>query len=203
MREPAEPRARPRIALITGTPGSGKTTLGLALSRALQIPFLARDDVRRGLFFTAGAWSEQPGQVPTSEESVETLLCILERTASLGVSCVVEYVVRQERRDELERITAAGDCVVIVTECDRALERFADRHRGDRLINRRPVLDTLGYTTVEDHTADAVTRMQSVTSQMRTAFDLPVLTVRTDDDGYHPELDEILDFVTAGARPLT
>jgi predicted kinase len=198
MREPAELRVRPRIALITGAPGSGKTTLGLALSRALQIPFLARDDVRRGLFFTAGAWSDHPGQVPTSEESAETLLRILERTASLGVSCVVEYVVRQERHDELERITASGDCVVLVTECDRAIERFADRHRGDRLINRQPVLDTLCYATIEDHTADAVTRMQSVTSQMRTAFDLPVLTVRTDGDGYDPELDEILDFVTAG-----
>lgn len=188
--------------MITGAPGSGKTTLGTELSRALQIPFLARDDVRRGLFFTAGAWTDRPGRVPTSEESVETFLRMLEITASLGVSCVVEYVLGQDRPVDLQRLTAAGECVVIRTECHGALERFAGRHTGDRLINRQPVLDTLGYGTVADHTADALTRMRSVAAQMRTDFDLPVLTVRT-DDGYDPELEVILAFVITGALPAT
>ena len=40
--------------MVTGAPGSGKSTLGAELSRALRMPFIARDDVRGGLFFTAG-----------------------------------------------------------------------------------------------------------------------------------------------------
>jgi hypothetical protein len=44
--------------------------------------------------------------------------------------------------------------------------------------------------------------MRSVAAQMRTDFDLPVLTVRT-DDGYDPELEVILAFVTTGALPAT
>jgi predicted kinase len=186
--------------LITGAPGSGKTTLGTELSRALQIPFLARDDVRRGLFFTNGAWTERPGPVPTPEESVDTFLRILETTASLGVSCIVEYVVAWERSAELQRIAMAGDCVVVVTECRDALERAARRHRDDRLLDRQPVLDTLGYTTIEDHTTDALARMRSVARRMRTEFDLPVLAVRT-DDGYDPGLETILAFVTTGTPP--
>jgi hypothetical protein len=55
--------------LITGAPGTGKTTLGTELSRALQIPFLARD-VRRGLFFTNGADGQHAGQGVSSSPPV-------------------------------------------------------------------------------------------------------------------------------------
>jgi predicted kinase len=191
----AQDAGRPRITLITGAPGSGKTTLGAKVSRALQIPFIARDDVRRGLFFTAGGWTERPGPVPTSEQSVEVFLRLLETTASLGVSAVAEHVFGRDRHDDLERLTTAAECVVIITKCRRALDRFEERHRGDRLINRRPVLEALGYATVEDHTADALARMRSVATQMRTKFDVPSLLVDT-EDGYTPGFEEILDFVT-------
>ena len=191
------PRERPRIVLITGAPGSGKTCLGTALSRALQVPFLARDDVRRGLFLTNGAWTDDPGPVPTVDEAVEAFLRLLESTAALGVSCIVEYVVRQARPDDLRRIVAAGDCVVVRTECHDPLARVADRERDDRLFARRPVLDALGYATAEDRTSAALARMRSVADEMQTEFALPLLTVRT-DDGYAPGLDAILDFVVTG-----
>jgi hypothetical protein len=183
--------------LITGAPGSGKTTLGTELSRVLQIPFLARDDVRRGLFFTNGAWTDHPGHVPTSEETVDTFLHVLEATTSLGVSCIVEYVVRRDRPADLRRITAAGDCVVVLAECRDSLGRFARRHSGDQLLNRQPVLEALGYTAIEDHTRDTLARMRSVPREMRTRFDLPVLPVNT-DEGYDPTLEAIVAFVTAG-----
>jgi predicted kinase len=192
---------RPRIVLITGAPGSGKTTLGQELSRRLQVPFLARDDVRRGLFFTAGAWGDSPGPVPTGEDAVEAFLRILETTAASGVSCIAEYVVRRGRDAELQRVTAAGDCVVVRTACRTAIERFADRHRRDRLLARQPVLDALGYPSMDDHAVDAVARMRSVAREMRTDVDLPLLTVRT-DDGYEPGLDAVLEFVTQPQPPL-
>jgi predicted kinase len=186
---------RPTVVLVTGAPGSGKTTLGVELSRALQIPFLARDDVRRGLFFTNGAWTDRPGRLPTAEEAVEAFLRILEATTALGVSCIVEYVVRKERPADLERIAAAGDCVVVLTDCHDPLARVARRDRADLLVNRAPVLGALGYATAEDQAAAALARMRSLAGRMRTEFDLPALAVRT-DDGYDPGLDAILAFVT-------
>jgi len=190
---------RPRVVLITGEPGSGKSVLGATLSRALRVPFIARDDVRGGLFFTAGAWSPQPRSVPTPDEAVETFLRIVESTVGLGVSCIVEYVVRQGRPDDLQRIAAAtgAGCRVLHTSCRDAPKRLARRIASDRLLNRRPVLDALGYTTIDEHTNDATARMRSVTDQMQTDFDLPVLKVDT-DDGYEPGLDLIIDFLIDG-----
>jgi predicted kinase len=193
--------ARPRVVVVTGEPGSGKSTLGAELARALRIPFIARDDVRGGLFLTEGAWSERLRALPGSDEAVEALLCLVETAAGRGVSCVVEYVVRQHRGNDLERLRAVADCIVLVTECRDARSRFVRRSLADRLLNRRAVLDALGYATIEDHTDDALARMARVRSEMRTQFDLATLHVRT-DDGFEPSLDQIIEFVTAEPAPL-
>jgi predicted kinase len=187
---------RSRVVLITGAPGSGKSTLGTELASSLRIPFVARDDVRGGLFFTEGAWTSKPRRIPTSDEAVETLLRLVETNAGLGVSCIVEYVIRQGRPDDWARITAAADCVVLLTMCRDAMARFADREMNDALMNRRPVLDALGHAGVEAHTSDAILRMESVVDEMRTDFDVPMLQVRT-DHGYTPSLDQIIDFVVS------
>lgn len=170
----------------------------MRLSRALQLPFLARDDVRRGLFFTAGGWTEEPGAVPSPAASVEVFLTMVESTTSLGVSCIVEYVLPVDRPADLDRLTASGDCVVIVTRCERSFERFERRHREDLLVNRAPVLDALGYATIDDHTAAAVDRARALAERMRTDFDVPTLAVRT-DDGYDPGFESVVAFVLGSA----
>ncbi len=186
---------RARVALITGEPGSGKSTLGAELARVLRIPFLARDDVRGGLFFTQGSWTDAPGELPSSDEAVDALLRLVETAAGLGVSLVVEYVVRRGRPRDLERLTAVADCVVLVTSCGDARKRFVQRSLDDRLLNRPAVLDALGYVSIDEHTNDAAARMDAVIAGMRTEFDVPTMHVGT-DDGYAPALDQIIEFVT-------
>jgi predicted kinase len=190
---------RAQVVLVTGAPGSGKSTLGAELARSLRIPFVARDDVRGGLFFTDGGWTPNPRRVPTSDEAVETLLRMIETTAGLGVSCIVEYVIRQGRPRDWERITAAADCVVLMTACRDAMSRFTHREMDDVLLNRQPVLDALGQSSIEDHTTEAVSRMESVVEEMRTGFDVPMMQVAT-DQGYQPGLDQIIDFVVSEHR---
>ncbi len=77
----------------------------------------------------------------------------------------------------------------------RRPERLARRDTSDRLLNRRPVLDALGYSSIDEHTSDAIARMRSVTDEMQTDFELPVLNVNT-GDGYEPGLDVVIDFLT-------
>lgn len=190
---------RPTIVLITGAPGSGKSTLGREMSIRLRLPFVARDDVRGGLLFTAGAWSDRLERIPPGDEAVEAFLGAVEHLMTSGVSCIVEYVIRRDRPDDFDRIAALGDCVVIVTSCNDPMERVRTRNLTDRLVSSPPVLEAAGYSSIEQHTEAVVTRMRSVADNMRVRFPVPILMVDT-DDGYRPSLDDIHAFVTGSGR---
>ena len=195
MLDPKEQDAsvQPRIVLLTGAPGSGKSTLGRELSAALRIPFIARDDVRGGLTMTAGAWRDSLDQLPASDTAVDAFLDIVEVALRRGVSCIAEYVFRSHRPGDLERVRAAGDVVVIITRCSDTRARLIERNTTDRLTALPGVLRAAGASSVAEHTAAMVERMRAVELEMMIRFPMPTLTVDTTDQ-YDPGLDAIVEF---------
>jgi predicted kinase len=183
--------------LVTGEPGSGKTSLGLQLAGSLRVPFLSRDSVRGGLLATAGLWTDEIRSAPPREAAVEALVQIVETMARLGVSAVLEFLVLPDRREAFERLQAAADCLVIRTRCADAPARADRRDRADPLLTRRAVLDALGHASVDDYLRGP--QRDVVRAGMQTEFDLPTLDVRT-DDGYDPPLPEIVDWVIERTR---
>jgi glucokinase len=51
---PRAPMSRTRFVVLSGIPASGKTTVARALSRALDLPLIDKDDVLESLFETRG-----------------------------------------------------------------------------------------------------------------------------------------------------
>jgi predicted kinase len=188
---------RPWLIVVTGEPGSGKTSLGLQLAAALRVPFLSRDAVRGGLLATAGLWTDEGRPLPERESAVEALLQIVERTAALGVSAVLEFVVFRDRRAALRRLEAAARCLVVRTECTGAAARAEQRDREDALLQRPQVLRALGHSSIDDYLR--APQREIVRAGMVTEFELPMLPVRT-DDGYDPPLGGIVDWVIERTR---
>ncbi len=53
----------PTLVLVTGAPGSGKTTLAMPLARHLGLPLITKDTIKEALFDTLGTgdhtWSQR------------------------------------------------------------------------------------------------------------------------------------------------
>ncbi|MDP1794000.1 MAG: hypothetical protein Q8K63_07655 [Acidimicrobiales bacterium] len=190
---------KPLLVMVTGEPGSGKTTLGLELSRALRIPFLSRDHVRGGLLATAGLWTNQVGQPSPREAAVEAFIQIVEKTAAVGVSAVIEFVVFGDRLSALERLQSVANMVVVRAECTNASERARTRDLDDPLLNRQSVLDALGYSSVDAYLSANAEQGDIVRTGMLRDFDLPLLPVTT-DNGYDPSIEVIVDWVVEQTR---
>jgi predicted kinase len=188
--------AKPRAVLVTGAPGSGKSTLARELALRLRLPFIARDDIRGGLFFSAGAWGDELDRVPPGDEAVEVFLSTVEDLLASGVSCIIEYVVRRGRPQDLDRITAVGDCVVIMTSCADPMERVRERSLADPLLANEAVLNAVGFRSVEELTESVLARMRTVREEMLLDFPLPTLEVDT-TSRYVPNVDEAITFITA------
>lgn len=183
--------------MVTGEPGSGKSTLGRDIAGALRIPYLSRDDVRWGLYATAGLWTKHIRPAPQRDDAVEAFLQVVEKAASLGVSAVLEFIVFRDRPESLARLEKVADCLVVAATAAEAGSRADRRDLADPLLTRRSVLDALGHASIESYINGP--GREIVRAGMQNDFELPLLTVRT-DNGYDPPLDQVVDWVIDRTR---
>jgi predicted kinase len=178
--------------MVTGDPGSGKSTLGRDLAQALHVPYLSRDDVRWGLRASAGLWTNDRLTPAQRADAVEAFLQLVEKAADLGISAVLEFIVFRDRPESLERLMAVADCVVVRATATDGPGRADRRDLADPLLNRRSVLAALGHPSVESYIEGP--GREIVRSRMVSSFELPTLTVQT-GDGYVPSLEHVVDWV--------
>lgn len=77
------------LIIITGLPGTGKTTLGKKLAEEFRLPFICRDDIKESLFNSLG-WSDREWSIKLGVASYKLLYQNIESLLSAGVPFIVE-----------------------------------------------------------------------------------------------------------------
>lgn len=127
----------PKIIIVSGLPGAGKTTLGRKIARKLGFPFFHKDGIRE-ILFENFSQSQTDDTKSIQAASYDVLYAIAREIVSAGDSAVLES--NFEEQFDTPRFLALQEkfnCTLIQIYCQIdekvAFNRFKERaQRGDR-----------------------------------------------------------------------
>lgn len=141
------------IVLVSGPPGSGKTTLARELAPKLRLPLIAKDDIKESLFDSLG-WSDHEWSRKVGAAVWEVLFMIIGRAAETDASLIVESNFHADQRARIAKIGATFVEVFCFASPETLERRFRERDRhpghaddqisldGRELLDRhQPVVD--------------------------------------------------------------
>jgi predicted kinase len=119
----------PLLVIVTGMPSSGKTTVAEGLSRRLQLPLIAKDDIKESLYDSLGVgdveWSGRLGVA-----AYGLILALGRVMLESGVSLIAEANFFPDHARSFEALPAHR---LVQIHCsaplDVLLERYAGRER--------------------------------------------------------------------------
>jgi predicted kinase len=173
----------PLLVLVSGAPGSGKTTLAGRIAQALRLFHLHRDGIWDGLRFTAAR-----GRGERLAHGVDVWYAAMALLLESGVSLVADGTLyRGWDEANVRPLLGLGEVVNVHCRAHRAIDRYRARHVRDG-------------ASVED-LATLVGRVEAEQPRVveRLLLGCPCLEVDT-SDGYDPSLPELLRTLPTPAR---
>jgi len=176
------------LVVVGGAPATGKTTLAMALGKALRLSVIAKDDVKESIAepFETGdrEWSRRLGA-----SAYGVLWTVTRQILSAGGGLVLESNFTRARSEAtLREVASLAPTAVVLCRIPDAARRRRFEERAERGRHRVH----LDGAYLEEWDADD--------SEFLVDIGAPSLIVDT-MDGYLPELDRIVAFVREATGP--
>jgi predicted kinase len=185
MHQPT-PIPLPRLIVVTGRPGSGKTSLAKQLAQAIRCPAICRDEIKEGWIHTTGQ-SAEPGD-ESARKLYEWFFEVVKLLLSYNVTLIAEAAFQHKLwAPKLEVLQPIARIRIIVCSVEPQIAR-------DRCVDRG-LADSDRERFHPDPAIPAAREGRTLPLGVYDPphLDVPTLNVDT-SEGYQPDLQAVVSF---------